>query len=81
MSEKIDLIFSDIVMPGLGGWELAQSALGLRPGLKILLTSGYPLETARLQTQRNVKLVVLSKPYRKAELAKMIRETLDETPQ
>jgi len=78
-AENIDVLFSDIVMPGgLGGWELAQRALEQKPGLKVLLTSGYPLETTSSYARPNVKQVVLNKPYRKAELARRLRELLDE---
>jgi PAS domain S-box-containing protein len=78
-SEKIDLIFSDVVMPGgLGGWELAQRARQLRPGLGVLLTSGYALETTGLHAPSGAKLVVLNKPYRKAKLASTLREILDD---
>lgn len=74
----IDVLFSDIVMPGaLSGWELAHRAQGEMPGLRVLLTSGYPLETTRAQFRPNLRMVILNKPYRKAELARRLREILD----
>src|SRR5689334_14203450 len=38
---RIDALFSDIMMPGMDGFELAEQAKALRPNLKIILTSGY----------------------------------------
>src|SRR5690348_18485075 len=39
--DRVDAIFSDIMMPGMNGFELAQQAKALRPDLKIILSSGY----------------------------------------
>jgi CheY-like chemotaxis protein len=77
---SIDLLFSDIVMPGgVSGWELAERAQALKPGLRILLTSGYSLET--LATQKpGSRLVVLNKPYRKADLAHRLKELWESGP-
>ncbi len=77
--DEIDVLFSDIVMPGgLGGWELAERAQEQRPGLKVLLTSGYPLETMTANFRPNIKSSILHKPYRKADLARRLREMLDQ---
>ncbi|HWE50110.1 MAG TPA: PAS domain S-box protein [Bryobacteraceae bacterium] len=77
--DQIDVLFSDIVMPGgLGGWELAERAHEARPNLKILLTSGYPLETMTANFRPNIKPAILHKPYRKADLARRLREMLDQ---
>ena len=77
--DEIDVLFSDIVMPGgLGGWELAERAQQQQPGLKVLLTSGYPLETMTANFRPNIKSAILHKPYRKAELARRLREMLDQ---
>jgi PAS domain S-box-containing protein len=74
----IDLLFTDIVIPGgLTGHELAAEARRLRPQLKLLFTSGYP--AAALQNhggnRRDAELIV--KPYRVDELARRLREVLD----
>ncbi len=77
-SDGIDVLFSDIVMPGgLSGWELAQQAQQQRPGLKVLLTSGYPLDTMTGNLRPSSRLAILHKPYRKPELARRLREVLD----
>jgi PAS domain S-box-containing protein len=75
----VDLLFSDIVMPGeMDGSALACEAVARRPGLHVLLTSGFPgsLAIKDAMSGRNARL--LSKPYRMSELARAIREVLDE---
>ena len=73
---RIDLLFSDLVMPGaVGGVELARAALSLRPGLRVLLTSGYA--GAALQERGlPADLPFLGKPYRRDELAEKLRRVL-----
>jgi signal transduction histidine kinase len=76
--QKIDLLFSDIVMPGgISGWELAEQAQKHRPNLKILLTSGYPLEALSTRGHHNPNVPLLNKPYRKMDLGRRLREIFD----
>ncbi|MBR0723602.1 PAS domain S-box protein [Bradyrhizobium manausense] len=71
----IDMLFTDIVMPGgMSGWELADQARRIRPGLPVLFTSGYALETLVEQGRAQAHSIVLTKPYRKAELAQRLRD-------
>ena len=73
-SQAVDLLFTDAVMPGgMTGMDLAAEAPKLRPGLKILLTSGFA-ETPLNNSAQTVPLI--SKPYRKQDLAKKVREVL-----
>ena len=74
----VDILFTDIVMPGgINGWELADLARQLRPGLPVLLTSGYALETLVKRGRLRAGAVVLTKPYRKADLARRLREVVN----
>ncbi|WP_262048336.1 PAS domain-containing sensor histidine kinase [Bradyrhizobium sp. Bra78] len=71
----IDMLFTDIIMPGgFSGWDLADQARRIRPGLPVLFTSGYALETLVEQGCTQAQAVVLTKPYRKAELAQRLRD-------
>jgi signal transduction histidine kinase/CheY-like chemotaxis protein len=73
--ERIDILFSDVVMPGgMNGAQLAVEARRLRPELKILLTSGYVGELAEQAIDPDMP--VLSKPYRRDELARQLRVVL-----
>ncbi len=75
---KIDLLFSDIVMPGgMNGPQVAESARKLRPGLPVLLTSGYPAAALSNLPLGGQEFETLSKPYRLADLAQRIRAVLD----
>ena len=75
-SGQIDLLFTDVVMPGgLFGPQLAEQASRLRPGLKVLFTSGYsehPFTSADRPDAR-----ILSKPFRRHDLALMLRSVLN----
>jgi CheY-like chemotaxis protein len=74
----IDLLFTDVVMPGgMTGRQLAEAAKASRPGLKTLFTSGYTEDSVLRLGKLDPGVRLLSKPYRKHELATRIREALD----
>ncbi|MFC7478604.1 response regulator, partial [Dankookia sp. GCM10030260] len=62
--EAVDVLFSDVVMPGMNGVELVPAARRLRPGLPVLLTSGY----AGAALDHEPAFEVLPKPYERHEL-------------
>ncbi len=73
--DKIDLLFSDVVMPGgMTGFQLAQRARQLRPRLKVLLTSGYVGDAAKAWGDT---FPLLDKPYESPALAARLRAILD----
>jgi CheY-like chemotaxis protein len=75
--EKIDLLFTDVVLPGsIDGWQLALEASNRRPLLKVLYTSGYARNAIARCGYHAADALLLAKPYRKVELAKMIRAAL-----
>lgn len=77
-SAKVDLLFTDVVMPGeFDGKDLAKAVLARFPTVKVLLTSGFP--QARLNGDSRIieGVRLLPKPYRRTELAQALREVLD----
>ncbi len=76
-SRQIDLLFSDIVMPGgTSGIDLLRHARERRPQIKVLLTSGFAEVSIPKDEETGEPIGFLSKPYRKHELARRIQETL-----
>jgi len=74
---RIDLLFTDVVMPGgVSGLELARAARETRPGLPVLLTSGFMGEGAVLET---AEFPLLDKPYETSALATKLRRILNPT--
>jgi CheY-like chemotaxis protein len=74
----VDLLFSDIVMPGdMNGRKLARWALQRRPHVKVLLTTGFSEEEAGERSVVNGGFHLLSKPYTKEKLARAVRTVLD----
>ncbi len=77
--DKVDLLFTDIVMPGqLNGLELARVVAERWPALKVVLTSGFPETKLNGHVGSPAGMRLLSKPYRKTDLAHIVRETLEE---
>lgn len=75
-SEPVDLLFTDIIMPGgMTGDELARQAVLLRPGLKVLFTSGYAEPSIANHSIPTTSW--LKKPYTAQELAIRLRQLLD----
>lgn len=73
---EFDLLLTDVVMPGgMNGYELAQTVERLRPGTKILFTSGYT-ELAAASGDSTHKRPLISKPYSKRDLGRAIRSAL-----
>ncbi len=73
----IDLLFTDMIMPGsMNGRQLADAALQRRPSLKVLFTSGYSNDAIIHGGHLDAGVLLLAKPYRKSDLARMIRAAL-----
>jgi CheY-like chemotaxis protein len=72
----IQLLMADILMPKMGGIELAEQLTALRPALKVLYTSGYNDGASSLQRVAGSRY--LQKPYAMKELAHTVRDLLDD---
>jgi len=71
----IDLLITDVVMPGMSGFDVAQQIEQLHPETKILFISGY---AAQARAKRGIKM--LHKPFTRAQLAEKLREIFDQRP-
>jgi CheY-like chemotaxis protein len=76
--EEIDLLLTDIVLPGsMSGQDLAKAARLIRPELRILYTSGYAGELARQGRTADPRVGLLAKPFRLKQLALHLSKMLD----
>jgi signal transduction histidine kinase/ActR/RegA family two-component response regulator len=76
-SNRVDLLFTDVVMPGpVSSGSLVKAAQDLQPAIKILFTSGYTQNAIIHHGRLEPGINFLSKPYRKTQLAEKIRELL-----
>jgi nitrogen-specific signal transduction histidine kinase len=72
----IRLLFTDVVMPGMGGHELAKKARALHPQIKVLYTSGYTQDSMIHNGKLDTGVMLLEKPYSRSTLAAKLREVL-----
>ncbi|HXB21744.1 MAG TPA: response regulator [Candidatus Solibacter sp.] len=77
-SGNIDLLLTDVFMPGISGPELAEKLLGARPGIKVMYVSGYADTDCTLEPQGVQGNVLLQKPFTIKTLTVKLREVLGE---
>jgi CheY-like chemotaxis protein len=71
------LLFTDVIMPGpMNGRQLADEVLRHRPSIKVLFTSGYAENAIVHHGRLDPDVLLLAKPYRKSDLAQMIRQAI-----
>ncbi|MDD5260328.1 MAG: ATP-binding protein [Methylacidiphilales bacterium] len=76
--KRIDLLFTDVVMPHMTGQELSERVVALYPGVKILFTSAYTENAIVHQGVLDKGAVLLQKPFTPSDLARKLREVLDQ---
>jgi len=74
---RIDLLFTDVVLPGASGRELATRILELYPHLPVLYTTGYTRNAIVHQGRLDPHIHLLNKPYTQQDIARKVRELLD----
>jgi CheY-like chemotaxis protein len=77
MLERIDLVITDVVMPQMGGRELATRLAVVQPGIRILFSSGYSENAISADGVLDDGINFLQKPYTPTTLARRVREVLD----
>ncbi len=77
----IDLVFTDIVMPGnMSGWQMAETIKIKWPDIPVLFTSGYAQDSVERYSKIEAPIPFINKPYRKPQLAILVREMIDSKP-
>jgi signal transduction histidine kinase/ActR/RegA family two-component response regulator len=77
--EPLDLLLTDIILPGMDGVVLAQQVMGERPEVRALYMSGYPSDTEDSQEALQKAGVFLAKPFTSEALLRHVRARLDDT--
>jgi PAS domain S-box-containing protein len=78
--ERLDMLLTDVVMPGIDGKEVAAIVTGLRPGIRVLYMSGYTDDVIGHHGILDAGVEFISKPFHPAVLCARIREILDRGP-
>ncbi|GAB1343793.1 ATP-binding protein [Gemmatimonas sp.] len=79
-NEPIDLLMTDVIMPGMNGKVLSEHVVQRRPGTRVIFASGYTADVIAHQGVVDAGLHFLSKPFSTEELAHSIRQVLDGSP-
>ncbi len=73
---NIDLLLTDVVMPGMSGRTLAEKMIAVRPDIKVLYMSGYPDGAIVTHGVLNPGMFILRKPFTRDELVRRVEESL-----
>ena len=77
---EIDLLLTDVVLPGMDGRQLANGMLARRSTIKVLFMSGYPADVIAQRGILEQNTAFLAKPFQRADLARKVREVLEGSP-
>jgi hypothetical protein len=78
-TDPIDLLLTDVVMPGMSGYDLAARLSESRPSLKVLYASGYLHDAFPDRARLGPEVAFLAKPYSPTSLTAKVRDVLDRT--
>lgn len=70
----IDLLLTDVVMPGMSGWALAETLSSLRPEMRVLFMSGYPDGVVARHGATEAGITILHKPFTREELTRRVED-------
>ncbi len=73
----VDLVITDVVMPGLSGRQLAERLREVSPGLRVIYMSGYTNDAVVQRGVMEASAEFLQKPFTAASLARKVRDVLD----
>ena len=76
---RVDLLFTDVVMPGMSGRQLATRASEIKPNLRVLYTTGYTRNAVIHNGVLDHGVAFIAKPFTLVDLATKIRQVLDTT--
>ncbi|HTF99576.1 MAG TPA: PAS domain S-box protein [Nitrospirota bacterium] len=76
-ADSVQLVITDMIMPGMNGKDMARALKKIRPGVKVLYISGYTADILKQKGMEDEKLHFLSKPIQLDVLSRKIRELLD----
>ena len=75
--DPVHLLLTDVVLPGMSGWDFAREATAARPGLRVLYMSGYPLSAVGAPGSLERGVAFIAKPFTPAAIAARVRGVLD----
>lgn len=75
---KLDLLFTDVIMPKIDGVTLAEQLCALDPGIKVIFTSGYSTKRKIEKNLQNEEIHFIEKPYKMTALLEKIQFVLKE---